>query len=148
MNKIKQWGIDKVQGSDKDINIKVGSYVRRIRPVVDKIVTNFALIDVIRYIKVMPEDLYASSEINVGRVKTPITKPHHPTAIGVSIMFFFEYKEVQFYEMNSPIKGYGSKMTDAVMSALPKGWKAFILMDWSGGFWRKMVKMYSNLKIM
>ncbi len=38
-------------------------------------------------------------------------------------------------------------MVDAVMNALPEGWEAVILMDWSGGFWKKMKKKYSNIVI-
>ncbi len=60
-------------------------------------------------------------------------------------MFFFDYKQVQFYEMNSPLKGYGTMMVNAVMDALPEGWEAMILMDWSGGVWDKMRKKCSNI---
>ncbi len=147
MKKIKEWEIHKAQEVDKEITIKVSSKVKSIHPVVDKIVGNLAQIDIIQFIRISPDFLQASNETTVGRVKTPITKPDHPTAVGVSLMLFFDYRQVQFYEMNSPIKGYGGKMVDAVMNALPEGWEALILMDWSGGFWEKMRKKYNNIVI-
>ena len=90
----------------------------------------------------------ASSEIATGRNKIPITKIDHPTAIGVSLLVELDYKVIQFYEMNSPVKGYGSKMVDAVINALPEDWSAAVVMDWSGGFWDKMRERYSKIVIL
>jgi hypothetical protein len=50
--------------------------------------------------------------------------------------------------MNSPIKGYGSKMVDAVIGALPEDWSAVVVMDWSSGFWEKMSKKYNKIVIL
>ena len=50
--------------------------------------------------------------------------------------------------MNFPIKGYGSKMVDAVIEALPEDWSAVVVMDWSGGFWEKMRKKYNKIVIL
>jgi len=64
----------------------------------------------------------------------PVTKPGHPTAIGVSLIMEEDREEIQFYEITSAVKGYGSKMVEAVLNALPKKWEAIVVMDWSGGF--------------
>ena len=64
--------------------------------------------------------------------------------MGVPLLLELDYKVIQFYEMNSPVKGYGSKMVDGVIRALPEDWSAAVVMDWSGGFWEKMKR---NMKI-
>ena len=84
--------------------------------------------------------LQASSEVTKGRIKTPITKPGHPTAIGVSLILDLDHKDIQFFEMNSATKEYGGKMVDAVLKDLPKVWNGVVVVDWSDGFWDKMKK--------
>jgi hypothetical protein len=51
-----------------------------------------------------------------------------------------DHKDIQFFEMNSAIKGYGGKTVDAVLKDLPKEWNGVVVMDWSDGFWDKMKK--------
>jgi hypothetical protein len=128
--------------------IRVIKKIKSINPVVENIAINLAEIDIIQYIVISGDFLKASSEISIGRNKIPITKPDHPSAVGVSLLLELDYKVIQFYEMNSPIKGYGSRMVDAVMGALPEDWSAVVVMDWSGGFWEKMQEKYRKLMIL
>lgn len=128
--------------------ITVSSKVRAVHPVAQQIAENLSTIDAIRCIKILPEFLKASSDVSEGRLKTPVTKPGHPAAIGVSLIFDAAYKTVQFYEITSARKGYGSKMVAAVLRALPEGWSGVVVMDWSGGFWEKMSEKYESLEIM
>ncbi|MGO9620346.1 MAG: hypothetical protein ACLPT6_02955 [Desulfobaccales bacterium] len=58
------------------------------------------------------------------------------------------HKVIEFYEVNSPSKGYGSKMVATVIGALPEDWSAVVVMDWSGGFWEKMSKKYNKIVIL
>ena len=129
-------------------NIKISREIKTLHPVVVNIANNLADIDLIRFIRISPDYLKASSETTNGRFKIPITKPDHPTAIGVCLILDLAYKDIQFYEINSVIRGYGGKMVDAVMKALPKDWNAVIIMDWSQGFWDKMKERYKNLVIL
>ena len=115
---------------------------KSVHQVVEHIARNLAEIDIIKYITISKDYIKASNEITTGRIKIPITKIDHPTAVGVSLLLELDYKVIQFYEMNSPIKGYGSKMVDAVIRALPEDWSAAVVMDWSGGFWEKMREKY------
>lgn len=128
--------------------IRVINKIKSIHPVVENIAVNFAEIDIIQYITISDDFLRASSEITTGPNKIPITKIDHPTAVGVSLLLELDYKVIQFYEMNSPVKGYGSKMVDAVINALPEDWSAAVVMDWSGGFWEKMREKYDKLVIL
>jgi hypothetical protein len=128
--------------------IRVNKKLKSIHPVVESIAVNLAELDIIQYIMISADFLKASSEITTGRNKIPITKPHHSSAVGVSLLLELDYKVIQFYEMNSPIKGYGSKIVDGVMRALPEDWSAVVVMDWSGGFWEKMKEKYSKIMIL
>jgi hypothetical protein len=128
--------------------IRVIKKIKSIHRVVENIAVNLAEIDIIKYIPISDDYIKASSEVTTGQIKIPITKIDHPTAVGVSLLLELNHKVIQFYEMNSPIKGYGSKMVDAVISALPEEWSAVVVMDWSGGFWEKMREKHSKLDIL
>ena len=138
--------------NDKSCNIiskiRVIKKLKSIHPVVENIALNLAELDIIKYITISEDYIKASSEITTGRNKIPITKIDHPTAVGVSLLLELDYKVIQFYEMNSPVKGYGSKMVDAVIRALPEDWSAVVVMDWSGGFWDKMREKHIKLDIL
>jgi len=64
------------------------------------------------------------------------------------IIIDFAFKDIHFFEINSPIKGYGGKMVEALLKDLPKGWSGVVAMDWSNGFWDKMKERHRNLEIM
>lgn len=78
----------------------------------------------------------------------PVTKPGHPTAIGISLILEEDRGEIQFYEITSAVKGYGSRMVEAVLKALPKKWKAIVVMDWSNGFWKAMRRRHRRIVLM
>jgi len=122
--------------------------IKLVHPVFNNIAQNLAEIDIIKYITISKDYLKASSEITLGRNKIPITKIDHPTAVGVWLILELDYKVIQFFEMNSTVKGYGSKMVDAVISALQEDWSAVVVMDWSGGFWEKMREKHRKLVIL
>jgi len=127
--------------------VKIAVTVKKNHPVVEKLVYSLAELDFINFIRITPEDLQASSELTLGRVKIPITKPDHPTASGVHLIIHESFKDIQFYEITSAEKGNGGKIVDAIMNALPADWRACILMDWSRGFWEKMDEKHEKLEI-
>jgi hypothetical protein len=138
----------KPNSNDTRSKIRVIKKIKLIHPVIENIAVNLAEIDIIQYITISTDFLRASSEITTGRNKLPITKIDYPTAVGVSLLFELDYNVIQFYEMNSPVKGYGSKMVDAVIRALPEDWSAAVVMDRSGGFWEKMRERYDKIDIL
>src|SRR5665648_250768 len=140
--------IANIKSEFKISKIRVIKKLKSIHPVVENIAVNLAEIDIIKYITISEDYIKASSEITTGRNKIPITKLDHPTAVGVSMILEPNHKVIQFYEMNSPVKGYGSKMVDAVIRALPEDWSAVVVMDWSGGFWEKMREKHRKLDIL
>lgn len=128
--------------------IFITNKVKIIHPVVDKIVCRLLEIDRIQYVRVSQADLYASSEITIkGRTKTPVSTPGHKTAIGVHIILDYPYNTIQFYEITSAKRGYGKKMVKAVLSSIPDDWRALVAMDYSEGFWDRMIEKYDNISI-
>jgi hypothetical protein len=125
----KIWAVSKVEELDKDI--------------IDITIRLFGL-DFINYVKITNETIIASSERKETGNKSLITTMNHPTAVGIEILYNCTHKYLSFYEINSPIKRNGSKMISAVLTNLPQSWILAILMDWSEGFWEKMVEKYSE----
>ncbi len=39
-------------------------------------------------------------------------------------------------------------MVQAMLKSIPDDWEAAVAMDFSGGFWDKMVKRYRNIEIL
>ena len=128
------------------VELVVSRRARPLDPVVERIAANLANIDIIRIVKVSPGFIQASSEVE-GFHRVPVTKPGHPTAVGVSLIPEPELMEVIFYEITSAVRGYGSRMVEAVMRALPLGWKAVVVMDWSDGFWETMRRRHKRLVV-
>ncbi len=103
-----------------------------------------ANLDFINFVRICDETLSASSENYTKRPKVPITYMNHETAIGIQILYSAKYKTIDFYDINSPIKGNGSKMVDALLEDFPKDWQPAVVMDWSNGFWDKMKEKYKE----
>jgi len=101
--KIEAW---KVQVA-KEKSIFGASNVKSIHPVVDRIVTNLCKIDLINYIRVTKEDIYASNEIKIiGRTKMPISTPDHPYYSSVtinSLSYFMKFTNLFFRRLNNII---------------------------------------------
>ena len=106
---------------------------------------NLAELGFIKYVRICDETLAASSENYPKRPKIPVTLVNHETAIGIQILYNTKYKYVDFFDINSPVKGNGSKMVNAILKDFPKDWQPTVTMDWSDGFWEKMEMKNNNL---
>lgn len=120
--------------------------VKELPPEIVAMAKNLADLDFIKFVRVSDESLSASSENYPNRPKVPITHMNHDTAIGIQILYSTKYKTIDFFDINSPVKGNGSKMVDAILKDLPKDWQPAVVMDWSDGFWDKMKKKYKNIE--
>jgi hypothetical protein len=140
--KIEAWKVQVAKGK----SLFVASNVKSIHPVVDRIVTNLCKIDLINYVRVTKEDIYASNEIKIiGRTKIPVSTPGHPSAVGVHLILDLIFDVIQFFEITSVVKGYGEKMVNAVVTAIPDDWEAAVVMDYSEGFWDRMSEKYDRI---
>ena len=126
--------------------IWVISRVKELPVEIVKMALQLAELDFLKYIRICDETLSASSESYPNRPKVPITHMDHPTAIGIQILYNTAYKTIDFFDINSPIKGNGNKMVDAILKGFPKDWRPAVVMDWSNGFWGAMEKKYKNLE--
>jgi hypothetical protein len=123
--------------------------ITKVKKLPKEIVTmakNLADLYFIKYVRISDESLSASSENYPNRQKVPITHMNHDTAIGIQILYSTDYKTIDFFDINSPIKGNGSKMVDAILKDLPKDWQPVVVMDWSDGFWDKMKEKYKHIE--
>ncbi len=68
-------------GLESKVKIKLSKKIKEIHPIVKHIVNNLAELNYIHFIRLTPESLQASNEVTKGRIKIPVTKPDHPTAI-------------------------------------------------------------------
>lgn len=55
---------------------------------------------------------------------------NYETAIGIQIIYSTEYMTINFYDINSPEKGFGGKMVDAVFQNFSEDWQPALL--WIG----------------
>lgn len=109
-----------------------------------KMAIRLADLDFIKYVRIGDESLSASSENYPKRPKVPITHMNHETAIGIQILYHTEFKYIDFYDINSPVKGKGSRMVNAILKDFPEDWQPTVTMDWSNGFWEKMTEKYNQ----
>ncbi|MCK5208928.1 MAG: hypothetical protein KAQ79_12930, partial [Cyclobacteriaceae bacterium] len=131
---------------DNGKQIWVISRVKQLPGEIVNMALRLAELDFINYIRICDETLAASSENYPKRPKVPITHMNHNTAIGIQILYSPSYKMINFFDINSPLKGYGSKMVDAILKDFPKDWQPAVVMDWSNGFWDKMKEKYNKLE--
>lgn len=124
--------------SELRTQIWVISRIKKLPAEIVKMTTRLADLDFIKYVRVCDETLAASSENYPKRPKVPITNMNHATAIGIQIIYSVEYKTINFYDINSPQKGYGGKMVEAVFRDFSQDWQPAVVLDWSNGFWDEM----------
>ena len=125
--------------------IWINTTTKLIPKIIFDISKRLAQIDLIKYVKISNDTILASSEIKGKRVLIPVTQQDHPTAVGINLAFYLEHKIMDFNEINSPIKGYGGKMVNSVLTDFPNDWNAAVVFDYSGGFWDKMKSTYDKI---
>ncbi len=77
---------------------------------------------------------------------TPTTCPGFPGTTGIAIYVDDKEKVATVSEITSASSGMGSKMIEAMLSALPKDYIISVHHDWSSGWWDKIIKRYSDRK--
>lgn len=127
--------------------IRKAHSVRRIEPIFQRLATSLAQIPELRYIKIFPERLTASSVLSQDGKKNPVVKIGAEGIVAVELLIDGSTKVVQFYALTSAVKGCGRKMVEAVVGATPEDWHLVVVFDSSGGFWRKMVQEHPRLMV-
>lgn len=122
--------------------IWVISRVKKLSVEIVKMAIRLAQLDFIHYVRICDETLAASSENYPNRPKVPITSMNHETAIGIMVLYNAKYKTINFFDINSPKKGFGGKMVDTVFNDFSENWNPAVAVDWSDGFWDRMKEKY------
>jgi hypothetical protein len=134
--------------TSKGKQIWVISKVKQLPYEIIEMALRLADLEFIKYVRICDETISASNETYPNRPKVPITNMNHETAIGVQILYSLSHKYINFFDINSPIKGNGSKMVDAILKDFPKDWQPTVVMDWSNGFWDRMKEKYHETSML
>jgi hypothetical protein len=121
--------------------------VRKIDPVSAAIAEALKGVAPLRYVKLFPGRLTASNAISTEGRKNPVVTLGAEGIVGVELLVDAESRVVQFFAITSAVKGCGHRIVAAVVSATPADWHLAVVMDWSGGFWRRMAEQYPRLVI-
>ena len=127
--------------------IRKAHAVRRIDPIFQDLAVGLARIPELRYVKIFPERLTASNVLSQDGKKSPVVKVGAEGLVGVELLVDESTKVVQFYALTSAVRGCGRKMVEAVIAATSEDWQLAVVMDWSGGFWRKMAQEHPRLVV-
>ncbi len=127
--------------------ISKASNVRKIDPIYNQISEGLSKIDILQYVKIYNGRIQASNILSTNGKKEPVTTIDNEKVVGVELLVDVPNKIIQFYSINSSIKGYGNKMVSAVVDSVPNDWTIVVLMDWSHGFWQVMAERYPRLII-
>lgn len=96
------------------VQIWVITRVKKLPIEIINMAIRLADLEFIKFVRICDETLSASSENYPKRPKVPITNMNHETAVGVQILYSTAYKTIDFFDINSPVKGNGSKIVDAI----------------------------------
>ena len=113
-----------------------------------ELATNLSKIEILKYIKIYNERIRASNYLSENKKKDPVVEIGGKDLVGVELLIDVPNKIVQFFSITSAVKGYGEKIISAVVSITADDWLIVIPMDWSGGFWEKMVAKYPRLIVL
>jgi hypothetical protein len=116
--------------------------IKNIHPVFLDLAESLSHIDIQHFIKISNDRICASNLLSTDKKKHPITTMNQDSVTGVELLLDSEISTVQFYSLTSSLKGYGRKIVDAVVRGTPNDWNLVVVMDWSGGFWDRMLEEY------
>lgn len=122
--------------------------VKSIHPVTLALTEGLSKIDSLRYIKIYNDRICASNELSKDRKKEPVTKAGQDGVIGVQLLIDPDHRTIQFYSLTSSEKGNGRRIVASVVQATPDDWMLAVPMDWSGGFWTRMVAEFPRIEVL
>lgn len=122
--------------------------VKKPQPVFLDLAESLSHIELLHFIKIYNDSLCASSLLSTDKKKHPVTTMNKEGVIGVELLINPDINTVQFYSLASSQKGYGRKIVDAVVRGTPDDWNLVVVMDWSGGFWDRMLEEYRRITVL
>ena len=137
-----------LQLPDSNKIFKATNVRKNIHPLYMELATNLSKIEILKYIKIYNERIRASNYLSENKKKYPVVEIGGKDFVGVELLIDVPNKTIQFYSITSAVKGYGEKIVSAVMNITADDWLIVIPMDWSDGFWEKMVAKYPRLIVL
>lgn len=122
--------------------------VRSIHPVSLALAEGLSSVELLCYIKIYNDRICASNQLSDDRKKEPVTKVGQDGIIGVQLLIDSDNRVVQFYSLTSSEKGNGRRIVETVVQATPGDWMLAVAMDWSGGFWARMVAEFPRIVVL
>ena len=104
-------------------------------------------IDQLNYVKIYKEKIMASNVLSDNGKKQPVVIIGEDNIVGVELLVDTSDKVVDFYAITPSEKGYGGKIVEAVVYAVPNDWRIVVVLDWNQGFWEAMVKKYPRIMV-
>ena len=120
----------------------------RIHPVYLAFAEGLSHIEVLQYIKIYNGRICASNKISANGKNEPLTRFGTENVIGVELLIDPSIKTIQFYSIISSVRGHGRRIVQAVVDSTPDNWFLVVPLDWSGGFWKRMVAEYPRIIIL
>lgn len=121
--------------------------VKKVHPIYLKIAESLTRVDLLQFIKIYNGRLCASNLLSENKKKEPVTGTGKEGVVGLELLIDTANKTIQFYSITSSHKGYGRKIVASVVDGTPEDWILVVPMDWSGGFWDKMIADYPRIII-
>lgn len=123
------------------------SKVKNIHLVYLKLAESLANIEMLKFIKIYNERLKASNLLNENKTKDPIIEIGKEGVVGVEPLIVPDNGIIQLYFMTSDQKDRGRKRVKAVVKATPDDWTIVVALDWSRGFWKKMMEEHPRIVV-
>ena len=134
---------------DSNKIFKATNVRKDIHPLYMELATNLSKIELLKYIKIYNERIRASNYLSENKKKDPVVEIGGKDLVGVELLVDVPNKTIQFYSITSAVKGCGEKIVSAVVNITADDWTFVVIpMDWSGGFWEKMVEKYPRLFVL
>lgn len=121
--------------------------VKKVHPIYLNLAESLTHVDRLQFIKIYNERLCASNLLSKNKKKEPISGIGKKGVIGVELLIDTANKTIQFYSITSDQKRCGEKIVRSIVNATPINWTIVVVMDWSGGFWEKMIKRHPRIII-
>ena len=122
--------------------------VKKVHPIYLELAESLSRIDIIKFIKIYNGRLRAANLLSENKKKNPKTKIGEDGVVGVELLINPSDKTIDFYSLTSSQKGYGRKIVEAIVTGTPEDWTLVVVMDWSGGFWQKMLNDYPRIIVL
>jgi hypothetical protein len=128
--------------------ISKANNVRKVHSIYLELAESLSHIDILKFIKIYNSRLCASNLLSDNKKKQPITEIGKEGVVGVELLIDPDYKTINFYSLTSSEKGYGREIVSSIVEATPEDWTLVVAMDWSGGFWDKMIEKYPQIVVL